>query len=280
VNRRALPLMVCACAVAASCAPKIAPLPSGAGAPFPGGGAAYAEATARCRGVRTLSAELGLSGRVAGNKVRGRILAGFAAPADLRLEAPAPFGRPVFVLVARGDQATLVLNRDRRVLRDAPTEQIVDALAGVPLGADALRATVAGCGFGGDTVSGAQLYPGDWAGVETGDTRSWLRRVDATWRVVASTRGPLEARYDDFASGRPATVRLRNLTSKGAATDLVLRLSQVDINVALDAAAFEAAVPDDALPMTLDELRRNGPLGAGEQPQPDSAAGRRVPSPR
>ena len=272
--------MLCACAIAASCAPKIAPLPAGAGAPFPDGATAYTEATAQCRGVRTLSAELGLAGRVAGNKVRGRILAGFAAPADLRLEAPAPFGRPVFVLVARGDRATLVLNRDRRVLRDAPTEQIVDALAGVPLGADPLRATLAGCGFGGGTVSAAQLYPGDWAGVETGDTRTWLRRVDGSWRVVASTRGPLEVRYDDFSSGRPTTVRLRNITPRGSATDLVLRLSQVDVNVTLDAAAFEAAVPDDATPMTLDELRRNGPLGASDQPQPDSAAARRSPFPQ
>ena len=45
----------------------------------------------RASGVRTLQAELGLSGRAAGQRMRGRVLAGLV-PGALRLEGVAPFG--------------------------------------------------------------------------------------------------------------------------------------------------------------------------------------------
>jgi outer membrane biogenesis lipoprotein LolB len=246
----------------ASCASKVTNLPSGTGAPFPDAAATYSSATEQCRGVKTLSAEIALSGRAGRQKMRGRILAGFASPAQVRLEAPAPFGRPVFVLVARGQDATLVLYRDGRVLRGAPPEAIVEAIAGVSLGPDELRAAVAGCGFGAGEISTGHLFPGDWASVDGNGSATWLRRTGAAWRLVAAIRGPLEIRYEDFVSGRPSTVRIRSTQGgSGTAADLTLRLSQVDINVPLDPRAFEAEVPADAAPLTLDELRRAGPLG-------------------
>ena len=71
-------------------------------------------------------------------------------------------------------------------------------------------------------------------------------------------------RYDEFAVGparrRSACARRRR---RAPATDLTLRLSQVDINVPLDADVFQVDVPTDATPLTLDELRRAGPLGGG-----------------
>jgi len=66
-------------------------------------------------------------------KLRGRIDAGFAAPDRARLEGVPPFGKKVFILVANEGKGTLVLPRDERVLRDAPPDQIVEALAGVPI---------------------------------------------------------------------------------------------------------------------------------------------------
>ena len=54
-------------------------------------------------------------------------------------------------------------------------------------------------------------------------------------------------------------------------TDLTLRLSQLEINMPLDAAVFEVEVPADATPLTLDELRRAGPLGGPGEPDPRSA---------
>ena len=262
---RAAVVGLCACAAALSaCGARSAPsLPSGPGTAFPDAPAALVEATAQCSAVKTLSAELSLSGQAGGTKLRGRILGGFAAPGKVRLEAPAPFGRPVFVLVARDGKATLVLNRDKRVIRDASPAALVDALAGIPLDPDALRGVVAGCGFGLTSIAGGESFPGDWVSAEGDGTRVWLRRVQGTWRLVASSRGGVEVRYDGFAAARPAEVRLRRPdAASGSATDLTFQLSQVEINVPLEESVFDVDVPGDATPMTLDELRRSGPFGA------------------
>jgi hypothetical protein len=247
--------------VASSCAPKMAPLPSAPGSPFPDFASAYESAVKSCRAARTLSAELALSGRAGSQKMRGHILGGFAEPGKVRLEALA-FGRPIFVLVAHDGTATLLLNRDRRAVRGAPPEAIVEALAGVALDANDLRTAVTGCGLGtGDPQSGESLGS-DWVRVKAGDTTNWLRRLDGEWRLVASTRGPLEVRYDDFSAGRPATVHIRSAQPGGApAADLTIRLSQVDINTPLESRVFELEIPPGTEPLTIDELRRAGPLG-------------------
>ena len=68
-----------------------------------------APATATCRAVRTLTAEIAVSGSAGGHRLRGRLSAGVAAPASVRLEAVAPFGPPLFIFVAMGDDAALLL---------------------------------------------------------------------------------------------------------------------------------------------------------------------------
>jgi len=45
--------------------------------------------------------------------------------------------------------------------------------------------------------------------------------------------------------------------------DLHLVLSQVETNGVLDAQAFQVRVPPSADPITLEELKRGGPLGIG-----------------
>jgi hypothetical protein len=260
----------------AGCGGKVPALPTAGGAPFPEASTAYNEATTQCRGVHTLSAELALSGRAGRQKLRGRILGGFAEPGRVRLEAPAPFGRPVFTLVVRDGNATLVLERARQVLRDAPPAQLVEALTGVALGPDELRSTIAGCGLAFEAAASGESFPGDWVSVASGTSRAWLRRIGGAWRLVAVSRDALEVRYDEFASGRPAVVRLRTSGSGESGTDLTLRLSQVEINVTLGNEAFQIDIPPDATPVTLDELRRTGPLGLGGPPP----AAARVPAAR
>lgn len=259
--KRLLLLAAVACAIPA-CAAKPINLPSGAGAPFPEYAAAYDEATHECRGVRTLSAVISLSGRAGGQRIRGGIEAGFAAPDDLRLEGIGPFGRVMFVLVSKAGEATLVLPRDGRVLRDAPAAAIVEALAGVALGPSELRAVVSGCGVGGETPTAGRMYGNGWAAVDSANATAYLRQAEGRWQMKAAVRGPLTIEYQDFASGRPATIRLRTSpTPPGVAADLTLRLSQVEINVPLGPDVFEVQVPPNAAPLTLDELRRAGPLG-------------------
>lgn len=251
-----------ACGVA-SCAPKPLSLPAGTGTPYPAFAAAHAEATAACAGVRTITASMGMSGRAGTTKLRGRIDAGFAAPDRARLEGLHPvFGKPVFVLVAEGGRGTLVLTREDRVLRDAPPDLIVEALAGVPLGPEVLRTAISGCGFGGAPGEGRE-YSNGWIAASTGDGDLFLRRGAAGWEVAAATRGPVTIAYTDYANGRPATIRIRAAAADRTTADLTLRLSDVDINTTLDARVFEVELPDGAVPLTLEELRRAGPLGGG-----------------
>jgi outer membrane lipoprotein-sorting protein len=255
-------LLVASLATLAACAaPRPPSLPTGAAVPFPGFPAAYDEATASCRGVKTLTASMAMSGKAGTTKLRGRVDAGFAAPARARLEGIAPFGKPVFILVADGDKGTLVLPRDERVLRDAPPEQIVEALAGVRLGADDLRTILSGCGFPGATPADGRTYTNGWVSGSSADGAVYLARDGDAWRVAAATRAPLTVTYSDYAGGRPSAIRLRSTSDTRTTADLTLRLSDVEINTTLDPKTFEVDLPEHPVPLTLEELRRAGPLG-------------------
>jgi hypothetical protein len=268
VGRRSrhLPIIctVLSAAAVTSCARRPPALPGGAGTPLPDYAAIYAQATAQCGGVRTFAGLLELSGRAAGSRLpRARIEAGFAAPNQIRLEARAPVGRPIFVLAARrAEDATLLLPRDKRVLSGAPADVIIEALTGVLLGADDLRAIVSGCGPGLVEPTSGRMHDHGWIAIVGGDLTVWLRRVEGVWRIAAAARSGLEIRYDEFQSGRPAAIRIRTSPAAGAvASDLTIRVSDVDINVPLGPVVFQVEVPEDAAPLTLDELRRAGPLG-------------------
>jgi hypothetical protein len=247
----------------AACAPPAAPkLPTGAGAPFPDFASAYGKAIAGCGDIKTFTAVLAMSGRAGRTKLRGRLEAGFAAPASMRLEGIAPFGRPIFVLTAVDERGTLVLSRDDRVLRDAPAASIVEALAGVPMGASEMRSIVTGCGLPqSETPTAGRAYAGDWAVIDFPDYTAYLRRGDNAWHLSAATRGTLSVFYADFDQRRPATIRVRVERDGRVTADITLRVSQADVNSSLEASVFAADVPPDAEPLTLDELRRAGPLG-------------------
>lgn len=243
----------------AGCAPARPTLPSGSGSPFPDFAAAYDEAVAECRVARSVLAELGLSGRAGETKLRGRINAGMSEPANIRLEGVGPFGRAVFILAGSDGRATLLLVREHRVVRDAPPEAIVEALTGVPLTPSQLLSAVAGCGLGVDTPSAGRTFNDEWAAVDAAGGLTYLRRVEGRWRVGAAVRGDVQVLYADFASGLPSTVHVRT----GEVADITLRVSQLEINTPIDPKAFEVNVPSDAIPLTLEELRRSGPLGEG-----------------
>jgi hypothetical protein len=261
VIRRTSLLATIVCLPLAACAPRLATLPAGAGAPFPDYLAAYEQATAACRTVRTMAAVLSISGRAGSQRFRARLDGGFEAPARVRLEFPAP-GRPLFTYVAVGDQATLLLPREGRVLVDAPPAATLEALAGVSIGPEDLRTIVAGCGFAASDLVRGRAFDRGWLAIDAGSDTIWLQQVGAEWRMAAALRGSIDVRYADFASGRPATIRLRAAPAgESHLTDLTIRLSQVDINEPLASAVFEVEVAPDATRMTLAELREAGPLG-------------------
>jgi outer membrane biogenesis lipoprotein LolB len=211
-----------------------------------------------CRAARSITATLGLSGRAGEQRLRGNVDAGFEAPEKVRLEMRAPIGRPVFILAADGPSATLYLPRDHRVLRDAPASGVIEALVGLSLDGADLRAIISGCGLGVDDPAGGHSYAGGWVAADTGSARTYLRQIDGRWRIVAATRPGLTVHYADFANGRPSRLRLQAPASRA---DVAARLSDVEVNVTLERAAFTVDVPADAEPLTLEELRRAGPLG-------------------
>jgi hypothetical protein len=197
-----------------------------------------------------------LSGRAGREKLRGRISAGIAATGDIRLEAVA-FGRTVFVLAGRGGRATLLLMREDRVVRDEPSAAIVEAIMGVPLAPADLVNVIAGCGLGAATPSNGRSFNEQWAAVDANGGTTYLRRVGERWRVGGAVRGDLQVLYADYTGGLPSVVQIR----AGSVADITLRVSQLEINTTIEPKAFEVNVPPDAVPLTLDELRRAGPLG-------------------
>ena len=235
-----------------ACASRGPARPSGAAAPSAEAEAAFGSATTHCQGLRTVTFELGLGGRAGDERIRGRVLAGLASGGHARLEGLAPFGPPVFILAARAEAATLVLPRERRILRDTPVAAVVERLTGLPLGADDLMAALTGC-VGAGTAGGGREWSGGWRGVSDPDGHAiWLRRQTGTWTVVAVDAGEWRADYREPLNGFPRHVRLRTLDGR---VDIEARVQQLEANVPLEDAAFIVTPPADAEPMRLDELR-------------------------
>ena len=272
VNRRhivhAAPLLAALLIIGCGGPPPLT-LPSGPGTPFPDAVDAFTEAVRECRSVSTLSASLSLSGRAGSTKLSARVDAGFAAPGRLRLEGFPKInfgGKPFFILVANGSAATLVLTRDARVLRGAAPAAIIEALTGIALEPDEMRALVAGCAVVDGEPTDGRTFDRGWASVQAGAAAVYLRQIDSHWRVAGARRGSLAIEYSDFTAGRPAAVRLHTAPSSHvAAADLSIRISQLETNAVLADAVFNVEVPQGATPLTLEELRRAGPLGAEER---------------
>ena len=259
----ALAWPVAAALVFSSCSPRPIVLPTGPVRPMPDFARAFDEASAGCRRVRTMTAELSLSGRAGSQKLRGRIIAGLERPGSMRLEGVAPFGQPVFIMAARAGRATLLLPRDGRVLSDAPPAAVLEALAGIPLDADDLLAILAGCVAADPQPLRGRAYADGWSAVDlAGGVTAYLRQEGDRWRIRAGTRERLTIEYTDFEQDRARRIRLRMAgNATAAAADLTLELSQVDTNVAIDPRAFSVVVPAGTAPLTVEELRRQGPLG-------------------
>jgi outer membrane biogenesis lipoprotein LolB len=213
-----------------------------------------------CNGVRTMTAELGLSGHAGSQKLRGRVVAGFERPASMRLEGVAPFGAPAFILAARSGTAILWLPRDGRVVRGASAADMLGALTGVSLAPADLQAILTGCVVAEPMPTGGRLHDNGWASVSLQDGATlFLQRTATGWTVRAARRAGWQIEYPAWQGSFPATARLRSLTT-GTDVDLTATLSQLEVNVDVDAAAFTVLVPGDAEAMSIDDLRAGGPL--------------------
>jgi hypothetical protein len=269
-RRMALGAMSCvALLYTAACGAPLMKLPklaAAAGASIaPDAVAAFDEATAACRKISGFSAEIAVKGSIGGRRIRARLLAGLSAPSSVRLEAFAG-SVPIFFFVARGREATLVIPPpDDRVLSNGPADQVLEAVTGLRVAPDDLRATLTGCAPATAAV-GMRAVGDEWR-VGTGEVTSYLHRdhPGGPWRLVATIRKDTagvewRAEFRDFAAGLPSSVRLTSSVARRF--DLSLALSQVDTAASLDDEAFRLQIRPTARAMTLEELRDAGPLGA------------------
>ncbi|MEQ1760361.1 MAG: hypothetical protein ABL986_18750 [Vicinamibacterales bacterium] len=243
-----------------ACAARQFTPPSDPGSPLPAFNDVHAAVVSACLGLRTFTAELGLSGRVGPERLRGRVVAGFMRPDSMRLEGVAPLGPPAFILVSRAGVSTLVLPRENAVLREAPPADVLEALTGVALEPSDLQAVLTGCVTANPRVTSGRLHGNGWASL-TMDTGAelYLQRDGEMWRLRAARRGRWMIEYPLWQGRFPSTVRLRS-DAPGVQVDLSATISQLEANVDLDAAAFALMAPPGATSVSLDDLRQGGPL--------------------
>ncbi len=235
-------LVLCGAALClGACAAAVPKRPEGPGAPNPAAVTAFETATRHCAGLKTVSAEIRLSGRAGGERLRGTLHAGLAAPGALRFEAVAPFGPPVFVLAGRENRATLLLPRDRRVLVDVPLADVLDRLIALALDADGIRRVLTGC-LADAAPSAGRSWNNGWTAVALGpDITAYVQTVNGQPVVTAADYGPWLVDYADHANGFARTVRIRS--REPGRVDATARLEQLEVNVPIDDRAFVVDVP-------------------------------------
>src|SRR4051794_27532285 len=107
----ALALAIAGGMATSSCAAALMKLPSNTGAVVSDAARVLEPLIRTCTAIKTLTAEVAVKGKIADRRMRARLVVGLAEPASAYIEAPAPFGAPVFVFGARNDDATLLLPR-------------------------------------------------------------------------------------------------------------------------------------------------------------------------
>jgi len=248
---------------AAACAPRLTKLPSGPGTPSLDFAQALVDALAACQRVQSLTAEIAVAGSVGGQRTRGHLVAGFAPTAG-RIEAVAPFGAPLFIFAASGEDGTLFFPRDDRVVEHGRPAELLQAVAGVPLAANDLLRTMTGCAIP-ERLGSAQALGETWR-TSAGDAgaRIYLHREtsSAPWRLVAvfhSGQGlqwSWRADYYVFQNGLPTVIRF--VSAERDRFNIQLTLSQIETNVPLGPETFRVDVPRDAERISIDQLRRSG----------------------
>ena len=255
--------------VATSCAPKLTKLPSGPGSLAPDIARVLLESLSNCQRAQSLTAEIGVSGSVGGQRLRTRLIGGFTTSAT-RLEAAAPFGAPLFIFVATGRDGTLLLPRDRRVVEHGDSSELLAAIAGIKLTPSEMVRTLNGC-YIPDRLESPMAIGDNWrTSASAGGAKIYMHRDGPTapWRLVTvfhpgeGLRWSWRADYDDFHDGLPRVIRL--VSADPRRFNLQLTLSQLETNVQLKPDVFRVELPSDAERISLEELKRLGPFGASK----------------
>ena len=167
--------------VTTSCATRLFVPPSGPGVPAPEANEAWDAATKDCRNITSFAPTLRLGGKIAGARVPGlTVLGAVTAGGGIRLQATGA-GRTLFELAGTNDRATFYWREDNKVAT-ARAEELVDALVGLKLGADALLPILTGCVTSNDSASGG-LRHDRFVEISAGTARAFLEQQRSVWRV-------------------------------------------------------------------------------------------------
>jgi hypothetical protein len=248
----------------AACAPKVrVALPTGAGTQLADVAGAEQAARASCRAPRALTADLRLSGRIDGERVRGTLQVGLTAD-SMRLEGLAPFGGPVFVLAAQPSRAVLLLPRETAVVRGTSAAEMLDAIVGVSLAPADLLAIVSGCGLADWKVTGGAAFGDDaWTRLDLdGDRRLWIHRLNAAAPpvIVAAEDARWRIEYTRAASGWPAVIRLVQRAAGPVRTDAAFAVDAPEAMDALPDGALDVDVPAGTRVVGVGDLKKRREL--------------------
>jgi hypothetical protein len=249
---------------AAACAPKVnLALPTGAGTPLADLAAAEQAARGACTTHPAITADLRLSGRIDGDRVRGTLQVGVTHDA-MRLEGVAPFGAPVFVLAAQSGRATLLLPRESAVARGDSAAALLDAVVGVALTPADLLAVVSGCGLADRSIRGGATFGDAWTRIdlEGGDRRLWIRRMGTAGApaVVAAEDDRWRVEYTRRDAGWPTAIRLVQRAAGPVRTDAVFAVDAPEAMEALPDGALDVEIPKGAREVALADLRKSREL--------------------
>ena len=249
--RRALAVAGCVVAVSACAVHGFKP-PVGPSVPAPDGIAIWQQATSACRTATTFSAQLHVSGKANGQRVRGTIDGAVTARDQIYLRANAPFGQTAFKLAGAADHATLVLPSDNRFV-EARAADIVDALTGLAWGPRDLLDVLTGCVVRADANVDISRI-GDHLRVKTQGGDVFLRRNRSEWEVEGGIVGGLAIGYSRRADGWPSEVVITSQT--GASREVALKIGVEQVaTTPLPDITFILTAPADATALTMDELR-------------------------
>jgi hypothetical protein len=237
-------------------------LPADPGTPLPDFAAVHRQLAAGCSDVRTLRTALSLAGSANGERLRGTLGVGFRAPDSLYLEFRAgPFNTLGFKLAADAGGATLLLPREKQVVRAMRAADVLGALTGIALDPSDLMAILTGCVVPSPNPTGGRQYANGWISIElAGMATMYAQQSGGRWRVIAAQRGAWRIEYPEWpaASRFPKRVALR--AGQPVAVDVRATLVDPEANVDLGDEVFTLAVPADTDVIPLEQLQRSGPL--------------------
>ena len=130
------------------------------------------------------------------------------------------------------------------------------------------KASFTGCALP-DRLTNPLAFGDTWrTGAGEGGGKVYLHRESpsAPWTVATvlhsgdALQWDWRADYSDFHQGLPYRIHLVSRDTRRF--DLQLTLSQVETGVLLASNVFRVQIPASAVPITLEELRRSGPLGS------------------